>query len=281
VKRIESRDNAAYRQWKALRQGREGRLNGQVFLEGYRLCGDALLSGIRPDTALIGDSALATPAGQTFAAQLPPDVVCYSLPDRLLAALCATEHPQGVALICPSPLLDEPAGSPAADGLYLVAEAIRDPGNLGNMIRIADAFAFDAVLLTDGTVYPFNDKVLRAAMGSCFHIPLIRMPDVAAVVDWLASGSVPVPLLAADPAEDAPAADRPASRENTWPVPAALLIGNEASGISTDARQLCRRRVAIPMPGRAESLNAAAATAILCYELMQARLHIRANTHRI
>lgn len=256
----------------------------QVFLEGYRLCGDALLSGIRPDAALIGDSAAATPAGQAFVAQLPPDIAWYSLPDHLLAGLCDTEHPQGVALVCPSPLLDKPAGSPAADGLYLIAEEIRDPGNLGNMIRIADAFAFDAVLVTAGTVYPFNDKVLRAAMGSCFHLPLIRLPDVTAIAGWLASGIPPVPLLAADPGEGA--ADgtcRPgdAARQDAWPAAAALLIGNEASGISGEARRLCQRTVTIPMPGRAESLNAAAAAAILCYELMQARLQCRANPNRM
>jgi RNA methyltransferase, TrmH family len=282
VKRIESKENPTYRQWKVLHQASGRQAREFVFLEGYRLCGDALQSGVRPVAALIADGAAPSTAGQDFIGRLPQQVTLYSLPDRLFAGLCSTENPQGIALICPSPLLAGPASPPLPDGLYLVTEEIRDPGNLGNMIRTADAFAFDAVLLTPGTVYPFSDKVLRAAMGSCFHVPLIQMQDLAAIAAWLASGEPPVTLLAADPGEEA---DAPGAAQTgwpgEWPLPAALLIGNEANGISAEARRLCRRSIAIPMPGRAESLNAASAAAILCFELTLNRLHKRANQNKI
>ncbi|HBP37768.1 MAG TPA: hypothetical protein DD640_03330, partial [Clostridiales bacterium] len=250
------------------RQTRVSRSAGLVFLEGLRLCADALRSGITPVQALIADSAAAVPACRKLMAGLPQTVEQISLPDPLFNRLCATENPQGVALVCRSPLLSDPAGTPVADGLYLLAEGVQDPGNLGTMIRTADAFAFDGVLLTSGTVYPFNDKVLRAAMGSCFHIPLLQMPDIAAAAGWLATGPRPVPLLAADMAgRDMLAAP--------LPVPAALVIGNEARGLSAAARQLCSQSISIAMPGQAESLNAAAASAILCHELMRCRLQMR------
>jgi RNA methyltransferase, TrmH family len=272
--RIESKDNLKYRSFKALKLTKEGRLRKQVFLEGFRLCDDAMRSGAIIRAAVIADNALQSAAGQDILSRLPAGLETCSLPDRLFAGLSATENPQGFALVCDSPLLEQPAGPPHDDGLYLIADGISDPGNLGNMIRTADAFALDAVLLTAGTVYPLNDKVLRAAMGSCFHIPLVMLPDLMSIAAWLASGEVNVELVAADPDVQS---SIPADNLDNWPVPVALVIGNEAFGLSDEARQLCRRHIAIPMPGRAESLNAASAAAILCYEMMLARAKMRAS----
>jgi tRNA G18 (ribose-2'-O)-methylase SpoU len=119
--------------------------------------------------------------------------------------------------------------------------------------------------------------VLRAAMGACFRIPLIAMPDCQAAADWLATGPAAVEMIAADPAQADPENYPDRSSQlfsqwpSRWPVPAALVIGNEARGLSDDVCRLCRRHVAIPMPGQVESLNAATAAAILCFHLMLAR----------
>lgn len=266
MKRIESRDNKTYRQLTSLRQNRHSRKEKLFFLEGFRLCEEAVLSGLTVVYALVADSAVELPQARKILGRLAGETLLLSLPDRLFNDLCETENPQGLALICQSRLLESPAGLPDPKGLYLVAEEIQDPGNLGTMIRTADAFGFDGVILTAGTVYPYNEKVLRSAMGSCFHIPLLVMKNISAVAEWLAGPALPIPMLAADPG----------GTDTTllpgWPVPSALVIGNEARGLSAKARQLCTRLVRIPMPGRAESLNAAAASAILCYELMRARL---------
>lgn len=267
-KRIESRDNPTYKKIAALRQPRRSRESSLVFLEGVRLCADALASGVKAVFVLVSDAGASVPLIGDLIQGLPGDTELISLPDRLFAALCETEQPQGLALVCQSPMLATPAGPPEPDGLYLVAEAIQDPGNLGTMIRTADAFNFDGVILTDGTVYPFNDKVMRAAMGSCFHVPLIALPDAAAVADWLGVGQGRGTLLAAD-------AGGETGLSGDLVLPAALLIGNEGQGISELAGRLCTRRVGIRMPGRAESLNAAAAAAILCHELMNLRFTLR------
>lgn len=264
MKRIDSRDNKTYRQLAELRRPRMGKADGLVFLEGLRLCADALQSGAVPVFLLLSDKAADLAASRELLSDLPADIEQLRLPDHLFNSLCDTRQPQGIALVCRSPLLDQPSGPPLSAGLYLVAEEIQDPGNLGTMIRTADAFALDGVLLTAGTVYPFNDKVMRASMGSCFHVPLYVMPDVKAVTDWLSAADRPIPLLAADP-------DGQDIRRSDLPVPAALVIGNEARGLSAEARTLCSQLIRIPMPGCAESLNAAAAAAILCYELMQSR----------
>lgn len=263
-KRIDSRENQTYRMIAALRQTKRSREERLVFLEGSRLCLDALQSGATVEYALLADSAAALPSCREVLDILPADCTLLQIPDKLFANLCDTKQPQGIALVCQSPLLDRPAGLPAANGLYLIAEEIQDPGNLGTMIRTADAFAFDAVLLTKGTVYPFNEKVMRAAMGSCFHIPLFAVDDIADAADWLNTSSQPATILAAVPG----AAD---GLPHGLPLPMCLIIGNEARGLSPEARQICSCQTGIPMPGKAESLNAAAASAILCYEMMRYR----------
>lgn len=270
MKRIESRDNPTFRTLSALRQGRRSRESGLVFLEGSRLCADAIQSGAVVAYAILSDSGTAAKASSALVSALPDDVQRLLMPDRLFSALCDTEQPQGIALVCHSPVLSQPSGAPSATGLYLVAEGIQDPGNLGTMIRTADAFAFDGVILTGGTVHPFNDKVLRAAMGSCFHIPLLEMPDISAVAAWLASTGQNAAIIAADPAG-------PDSLPADLPMPAALVIGNEARGLSAEARKICSHLIGIRMPGRAESLNAAAAAAILSYELMQTRFTLNSK----
>lgn len=268
IKRIESRDNSMFRNIAALRQTRRSRESGLVFLEGSRLCSDALQSSAFAVQALFSDSGRQSPAVCAVLDGLSEKTEVISLTDRLFNQLCDTENPQGIALVCKSPLIDQPQAGPAQDGLYLVAEGIQDPGNLGAMIRTADAFAFDGVIVTDGTVYPYNDKVLRAAMGSCFHVPLLTLPDARAVAEWLAGSGGEIALLAAN-------LDGDPDLPKDLPLPAALIIGNEGRGLTDDAIALSTHRIAIPMPGKAESLNASAAAAILCHAMMRRRFTLR------
>ena len=258
--RIDSRQNERYRAWLAIAHRKKGRETSLVLLEGLRLCSDAVQSGVAVDVVLLAESAPGTII--RFAAQLPPGPERWTLSDALFRSLCDTEHPQGLALVCRSPILHSPGEKPRPDGLYLVADGISDPGNLGTMIRTADAFAFDGVLVTAGTVWPMNPKVIRAAMGSCFHLPILSFETIETAAAWLAESNVP--LFAADPLGQVPVSRLPAGG-------AALLIGNEAHGLSAQACSLAAYTVRIPMPGRSESLNAAAATAICAYELMKKR----------
>lgn len=265
TERITGKSGATYKNWQTISKPRAGKQTGFVFLEGVRLCADAIASHASVESILLADGA--GEDARLLFAQLPESIRHYSLSDPLFASLCETEHPQGLALICRSPVVDQPQDPPRSDGLYLIAEAIQDPGNLGTMIRTADAFAFDGVIVTSGTVSPINSKTLRAAMGSCFHVPLLSFPDLTATALWLRQADLD--LIAADPY------GRETHRSG-MPAAAGLVIGNEARGLSDLAKKMCRHLVRIPMPGQAESLNASAAAAILSYELMLARL---ANRH--
>ena len=273
-KSITSRENPAYRQLKVLREPRKARKAGLILVEGFRQVEEALAAGLVPQWLLVTDEALHHERWPQLLEQLrsapdfPGDCQLVRLSDRLFADLAATKTPQGVAIVAASPVLlavaDGPdLAPPDREGLYLVLEAVQDPGNLGTMIRLADAFAFSAVVLAGPTADPFGEKALRAAMGSTFHVPVMTFPSIEHAAAWLSLGDIT--LLAADLAGEV------LTSAATLPHSAALLIGNEGSGLSEQALALANRRIRIDMPGRAESLNAAAAAAILCHALALGR----------
>jgi TrmH family RNA methyltransferase len=254
---INSRHNERYKDWYAVSRLSRGRKTGRIFLEGLRLCQTALAAGVKVEAALLAQSTAAR-----FIAVIPDQIPTWHLADQLFASLADTKNPQGIALVCRAPDLANLPPGPQPKGLYLLADQLADPANLGTMTRTAAAFAFTAVLMTEGTVWPFNQKAIRASMGAVFLLPIYSFPDLAAAVAWLETGRLPV--FVADAGGELAAAQLPAGG-------GALLIGNEAHGISDQARQLATATVHIPMPGRTESLNAAAAMAVLAYEMMQRR----------
>ena len=265
VKKISSKENPIFKYLISLTRPQLARKQQRVLAEGLRLCRDLILSNVTIEQIIVSDHGLTHPDIKCFLASIPgvsgrPMPQTINLTDPLMKKLSQTKNTQGIAMVCLSPILDQPADPPDKGGLYLIADQVQDPGNLGTMIRTADAFDFAAVILIEGTVWPMNDKVMRASMGSVFHLPLISFPRLADAVRWLSQAHIPV--IAAD-------LDGDSCLDTAVPCPAALLISNEANGLSEAARQLADHLVSIPMPGMAESLNAAAAAAILSYEMMR------------
>jgi TrmH family RNA methyltransferase len=146
--------------------------------------------------------------------------------------------------------------------LLLVADQVRDPGNLGALLRIADAAALDGFVMTAGSVDLYNPKVVRSAAGSHFHVPMARDVDVARLsADLQGKGSI----LGLDPGGDRSYLDEDFSR------PVALVVGNEAFGIPDEDRSYLDGTVYIDMPGKAESLNVASAAAVVLFEALRQR----------
>lgn len=259
---LSSRDNATYKHIKSLRQAKKAHAAGLILIEGFRQVEEALSAGIQPQWLIASQAAQAHerwPALQVLAKTCfeKNAYECVLLDSRLFESLSATPSPQGVAIVAPSPLVSSPAGNPDERGLYLVLEGIQDPGNLGTMIRTADAFAFKGVILAGPTVDPYGDKALRSAMGSTFHLPVFQFPSIREAKNWLASSQIP--LVAADLSGET------ITRSTVLTSPAAVAIGNEGGGLSSEALALADRRLKIAMPGQTESLNAAVAAAILCH----------------
>ena len=188
---------------------------------------------------------------------------CAVISDRLFSSLSDTKNPQGIMAVCKK-MKSDIKNIIKKNGFYIIAEEMNDPGNLGTVIRTAHAAGADGVILSKGSVDLYNPKVLRSTMGSVFKIPIITeagLEDVCALMKK--SG---IKIYAAH------------LRGKKYPYDldlkkgCAFMLGNEARGLSDRVSQLCDELVRIPMPGRAESLNASVAAAVLMYETVRQRL---------
>ena len=256
IREITSRENPIYCYVKSLHDRKTAAKEGVVFLEGQRLCEDALLFGNKPTYILFNEDKEALAISWCERFSVSATSMCR-LTNSLFEKLGNTNQPQGIAIVIPSPLWGDQIPVRGKD-MYLVCENTQDPGNLGTMIRTADAFDFSAVLLT-GCVDPYNEKVLRASMGSCFHIPILQYETIHALC--LNLTGLGVSLIASH-------LDGQSLTEATFQYPLAICVGNEARGLSAECSSLCDKMLKIPMPGKAESLNASIAAAIFAYVAM-------------
>jgi RNA methyltransferase, TrmH family len=189
----------------------------------------------------------------------------HEVTPEVLAAMCDTESPQGIAAVCR--VLDVPlhgllAGLPP-DALVCVLTNVRDPGNAGTVIRGADAAGADAVIVSDASVDVYNSKVVRSTVGSLWHLPVSLGASVPDILDVLRERGVR--LLAADGAGATLLHDADLSGPHAW------VMGNEAWGLPEEVRDACDDVVRVPIHGHAESLNLAMAATICLYASAEAR----------
>jgi RNA methyltransferase, TrmH family len=227
-------------------------------VEGVRALEETVRAGVRVDSVFYSARLDSTPRGLTLLESLGErgaEIVHVS--EALLEKTSATERSQGIVAVLPR-LSWRPKDLTAGQKPLFLLDGVRDPGNLGTLIRVADAFDIGGIAMTSDTVDPYNQKVVRSAMGSLFRVPLLigDLGDLAAVLT-----EAGYRLVAADAAGAVPLADLPRD------VPTAFIFGNEAQGLRAEARELARQLVRIPMPGGAESLNVAVTAAIVAYEL--------------
>ncbi|AUG30161.1 RNA methyltransferase [Microbacterium hominis] len=232
---------------------------GLFLLEGPQAAREAL--AFRPDTLV---ELFATPTAmerhqdiRDAARDAGLEIVFTT--EAVLDAMADTVTPQGIVAVArqsPTSLKDVFAASPT---LIAICEEVRDPGNLGTIIRAADAAGADAVVLTGRTVDPYNPKVVRATTGSLFHLPVAVGAELSATVERAHAAGMRV--VAADVGGD----DFLARRE-VLAEPTAWLFGNEARGLEDAALGLADLSLRLPIYGRAESLNLATAASVCLYE---------------
>jgi TrmH family RNA methyltransferase len=181
--------------------------------------------------------------------------------DAVLEVIADTVTPQGVVAVCRQSTVALDSLLAARPRLVAVLEEVRDPGNAGTIIRVADAAGADAVILTGTSVDVFNPKVVRATTGSLFHLPVVTGVALEPTLRSLRAAGLRV--LAADISGDDLLAVR---SEGLLDGPTAWLFGNEARGLEPDQLQLADRAVIVPIYGEAESLNLATAAAVCLYE---------------
>jgi len=267
---ITSPSNPAVRAARKLaRPSARARMGGRFLLEGPEGIREALAAGHVPVTVLATERAAARHGGVLNPARAAGSQVLL-VAEPLLAGLAQTVTPQGLVAVLPG-VTRSLDGLPAAPRLVCVLAEVRDPGNAGTVIRTADAFGADAVATTSGSVDPQSPKAARAAAGSLFHLPVV------AGVPWTdlraALRERHLLLVGADP--HAPTTVQAAPLDE----PVALVLGNEAHGLPAAVRDGLDLVVRVPLAGRAESLNLAAAAAVLLYETARRRAGSGDATH--
>lgn len=258
---ITSIHNPRIQNIRALVKYREERESQNAFTaEGVRLCEESWQQGWRPD--LILTSPQLSERGKKLVEQMQiAGVEREEVTSELMERIAATETPQGILVVLPIRTLPLPK---EAD-LFLVCDGIRDPGNLGTILRTALAANVQGVLLPPGAADAFSPKVLRAGMGAHFRLPIVSLGWDEIRAACKENCPQPTQILVAE-MEDA----RP-YWETDLRKPTTLVVGSEAEGASTEMRQMADANICIPMPGKLESLNAAVAAGILLFEIVRQR----------
>ena len=256
---ITSRANPRVTAAAALKEHKERARTGLFLLEGARLCADAAANGVEILQAFVTAQAKQTYAKYYGVVAAKAQTV-FEISGPLAQKLSDTANTQSVFCVCRKP---QTAFAPAKDGFYVLTDRIQDPENLGALSRSAEAFGASGLIVCGGCDV-FAPKALRASMGALLRFPVVRAED--AVTEIQKCTSLGMPALAA--VLDEGAAD---VRTVSLSGGALLVLGNEGSGVSPQAAKACTQHIIIPMAGRAESLNAAAAGAVLLWELLGRR----------
>jgi RNA methyltransferase, TrmH family len=251
LKYIQSDKNPQVKQWKKLLTRKEREKSGLFLVEGFHLVEEAISKKEDVEEIILSEKT-----------ELPPGLDYGSIPvtvvtDEISRQLADTETTQGVFAVCRQSKQMLTKGKS-----YLLIDSVQDPGNLGTMIRTADAAGMDAVIVGKGSVDMYNPKVLRSAQGSHFHLPVLS-GDISAWIDDLQAENIPVYGTALENG----IVYTEASKSEAF----ALLVGNEGSGVNKELLAKTTQNLYIPIFGQSESLNVAVAAGILLYYLKTAK----------
>lgn len=250
---IESKDNSLFKETKKLKE-RKGRTRSSKYLiEGYRLVQEAFKANLPIDYLFISDIESDSKV-EEYLGQYIEGVKSYRLRDDLLKELCFTEKPQGIVAVVNMRVID----LNTEGEFYLLCDKVQDPGNLGTIIRTAHAAGVDGIILTKGTVDVYNEKTIRATMGSLFYIPIIIDDENNTITKKLIDKGFSLLSTSLEGDKD--------FFEEDLTGKVIISVGNEGNGVSNEIYDLSDKKVKIPMPGGAESLNVAIATSIILYE---------------
>ncbi|MGN0778971.1 MAG: TrmH family RNA methyltransferase [Aristaeellaceae bacterium] len=248
MEHLTSLKNPRVQQWRSLKERKGRKETGCFLVEGRKMVEEALRSAFPVEAVLADESRLSELA-------LPAHVPVYALPEHVLAAVCDTKTPQGVAAVVRMQ-------APAALGRRLVAlDGVQDPGNVGTIIRTADAAGLDGVLLSTQCADVFSPKVLRATMGSIFRMGIRVTDDLPGELTHLKQAGMSILSSQLD--------GTPFYEREPVGTSFCLVIGSEGNGVTPEVQAAATHRVKLPMRGGAESLNAAVAAGIMMYELMR------------
>jgi len=264
VKQITSFANPIVKEIRGLALPKNRKASGLFVAEGLKLVADAIEAGWTVRTLVhastVGDQPLVRRLAATTHAR---GGTVISVGEAVLAKISRRDNPQTVLGVFEQRLIAAKDVRPRQDDVWIALEAVRDPGNLGTIVRPADAVGAAGVILVGETVDPFSPEAVRATMGSVFAVPLARTTKTefdalatgwrGTVVGTHLSGTVDY-------------------RKADYKPPVLLVMGGEQAGLTPESAALCRTLVKIPMAGKADSLNLAIATAVMLFEIRRGAL---------
>lgn len=246
-----------------LKEQRAGQRRTAFLIEGPHLLEMALNAGAEIGQVFVSERFMAGNASEGLLLRLSgADRIIFEVTEQILEKITDTEAPQGIAAVVAYTPLRLDAISFGQTPLLAIVDGIQDPGNLGTIIRTADAAGADAVILLPGTCDAFSQKVIRSTAGSIFNIPVVYA-ETSAFTEWLQREKMLLAVTAAD-------AEKTIFEANLS-GPLAIAFGNEARGVSSQLRKAADISLSIPIQGKAESLNVATSAAICLYETVRQR----------
>jgi TrmH family RNA methyltransferase len=265
--RLTGSQNPLIKEVRSLKNKRDREEKSLYFIEGTRFTSEAVDE--RADIRyIVASETFFSGGGSDELIKKIEDAAlnCYVVPDSLFASMSDTQSPQGILAVLG---LERKQLSDAelSGGLLVILDTIKDPGNMGTIIRTADAAGCVGVIVPDGCVDVFNPKVLRSTMGSVFHLPVYHCGSITEAMNIARKNGF---LLCASHLEGSVSIYEADLSGNV-----AFIIGSEAEGISTETAENSDLLVKIPMPGSAESLNASVAAGVMIFEAMRQNLKKR------
>lgn len=252
---ITSKDNTTVKQVKKLLSAAKYRKRECAFvMEGLRLCRDAAQNGVIISATLVTERFIAD-FSEDFKEISAASQTCLTVSESIMNTLSDTPSPQGVLCVCEIPSFE---AMPSKAGKFVLLEQVADPSNLGAIARTAEAMGIDGLCISGGCD-PYHPKALRASMGALLRLP-VYSGEMKELLNCMSTLQVPTYAAVVKNAEYGVG-------QVDFTGPCAVVIGNEAGGITPETTKNCTNTITIPMAGRAESLNAAAAACVLIWEM--------------
>ena len=257
---IESKDNTLFKYTRKLKERKHRVKENKYIIEGFRLVQEAFKANCSIDYVVVNESG--KDKLDDYLSEYMDNIKIYQMRNDLFSQLSSTENTQGVIAVSN---INNSINDINGD-FYLLCDKVQDPGNLVTIIRTAHAAGVNSIILTKGTVDIYNDKTIRSTMGSIFYTPIIYDNDLSLLKKLKDEG---FSLVATSLEESKNFFDEDLSGK------VILSVGNEGNGISEEIFALADKKVKIPMPGGAESLNVGIATSIILFEKVRQSLYKR------
>ena len=261
--KITSRDNPLLRQARTVRDGKVDEL---IFVEGLRLCVEALRSELEIEAVIASEELIRKEkAAEAFAKLSQASRRVATVSEKLLESISYTKTPQGIVVLAHRPESSEQRLSVGlrSKALIVLLHQINNPVNVGAILRTAEAAGATGIITTKNTSDPFSPKSLRGAMGSAFRLPIWRNTEFNEAVAWCREKNISLVGTAA--------AAKMKHTDWDWKRATALVLGPESTGLSDEEMTATDQTVSIPMQGEVESLNVSVAAGILLYEAARQR----------